>query len=281
MLLLAEQFRVAAFREGEVVHRTRLFCRLHLSRIRKHFQGVFPDRLEHQQTWLISSSVALLQQAFVKQGCNQVYSGKRVIRRCDVLDKSALYDRFGRLKCTASHKDGQAPKTALLLGIEEIITPANGVTQGVLPGGSILPSTRQHGKPVVETPQQGLGRQQFAPRRCQLQGQGQPVQLDTDLGYSSRVVLRKDQVGLHHLRALHEQGDRRVVQQFLMSWQVKRIRQGERRHGELVFALHVQYSPAGHQDLDRWTGQQQFHQRGRGFEDLLEVIQQQQEVFVP
>src|SRR5437763_686113 len=61
---------VAAFREGEVVHRMSLLYRLHLSRIRKHFQGVLPDRLEHQQTWLISSSVALLQQAFVKQGCN-------------------------------------------------------------------------------------------------------------------------------------------------------------------------------------------------------------------
>src|SRR6266699_458384 len=280
MLLLAEQFRVAAFREGEVVHRTRLFYRLHLSRIRKHFQGVLPDRLEHQQTWLISSSVALLQQAFVKQGCNQVHGGKRVIRSCDVLDKSALYDRFGRLKCTASHKDGQAPETALLLGIEEIITPTDGVTQGVLPGGSILPSTRQHSKPVVETPQQGLGRQQFAPRRCQLQGQGQPVQSDTDLGDCCRVILRKDKSGLHHLRTLHEQGDRRVVQQLLMCWQVEWIGQGERRNRKLVFPLHMQDRSAGHQNFEGWTGQQQFHQRGRGCKYLLKIIQQQQEVFV-
>src|SRR5437667_2468546 len=216
-----------------------LLYRLHLSRIRKHFQGVLPDRLEHQQTWLISSLVALLQQAVVKQGCNQVYSGKRVIRSCDVLDKSALYDRFGRLKCTASHKDGQAPETALLLGTQEIITPADGVTQGVLPGGSILPSPRQHGKPMGKPPEQGLGRQQFAARRCQLQGQGQPIPLDADPGYCSRVVLRKDKSGLHHLRPLNEQGDRRVVQQLLVCRQVEGIGQGEWRNRKLVFTLHM------------------------------------------
>src|SRR5439155_13836973 len=34
------------------------------------------------------------------------------------------------------------------------------------------------------------------------------------------------------------------------------------------------------QDLDGGTGQQQVHQRRRGLEDLLKIIQQQQEVFV-
>src|SRR5439155_12196629 len=113
-----------------------------------------------------------------------------------------------------------------------------------------------------------------------LQGQGQPVQSDTDLGDCCRVVLRKDKSGLHHLRPLNEKGDRRVVQQLLMCWQVEWIGQGERRNRKLVFPLHMQDRSAGHQDLARWTGQQQFHQRGRGCEDLLKIIQQQQEVFV-
>src|SRR2546421_1818154 len=120
MLLMTEQFRIAAFREGEVVHGTRLFCRLQLSRIRKHFQGVFPDRFEHQQAWLISALVALLQQAFVKQGCNQVYSGKREIRfTCgeSSINRDTT-DRFRSLERAASNKDGQAPETPLLLGIQ-------------------------------------------------------------------------------------------------------------------------------------------------------------------
>src|SRR6266700_728528 len=44
MLLMAEQFGVPAFREGEVAHSMYLFCRLQLSRIRKGFQGILPDR---------------------------------------------------------------------------------------------------------------------------------------------------------------------------------------------------------------------------------------------
>src|SRR3989442_1559990 len=273
MLLMTEQFQIAAFREGEVVHGTRLLCRLQLSRIRQSFQGVLPDRLEHQQTRLICTSVALLQQAFVEQGCNQVYSGRREIR-------SLATDRFRSLQRAASNKDGQAPETPLLLDSQEIITPTDGVTQGVLTGGSILPASRQHSKPVGEAPEQCLGRQQFAPRRCQLQGQGQPVQPDADLGYSSRVVLRKDKSGLHGLRTLNEKGDRRVVQKLLMCWQMEWIGQGERRHRKLVFPLHVQDRSAGHQNRDGGTGQEQFNQRGRSCEDLLKIIQQQQEVLV-
>src|SRR5258708_37440335 len=143
-----------------------------------------------------------------------------------------------------------------------------------------MPSTRQQGKPAVEPTEQRLGRQQFDTRRCQLQGQRQPVQADADLGYSSRVVLRKDKLGLHHLRTLNEKGDRRVLQQLLICWQVKRIGQGERRNRKLVFTLHVQYRSAGHQDLYGWTGQEQFNQRGRGLEGLIKIIQQHQEGFV-
>src|SRR5258708_1078043 len=122
-----------------------LFCRLQLSRIRKHFQGVLPDRFEHQQAWLISALVALLQQAFVKQGCDQVDGGKREI--C-----SSGTDRFCSLQRTASDKDGQAPETMLLLGIQEIITPADGITQFLLPGPTPLPSPPQHCNPMLQHP---------------------------------------------------------------------------------------------------------------------------------
>src|SRR5437588_1744243 len=116
---------------------------LQLSRIHKFFQNVLPDRFEHQQAWLLCTSVALLQQAFVQQGWDQVYGGKRAIR-------SSATDRFGSLQRTATDKEGQAPETALLLGSEEIITPTNGLAQGQLLDGSILPSTYQHGEPTVE-----------------------------------------------------------------------------------------------------------------------------------
>src|SRR5260221_8649086 len=168
MLLMTEQLRLTLLGKREVVHRMQLPCRLQLSRIHKCFQVVLPDRFEHQQTRLISPSVALLQQAFVEQGGDQVYSGKRVIRfTCgeSSINRDAT-DSFGSLKHTTADKDGHAPETPLLLDSQEIITPANGITQGVLPGGSILPATRQHSKPLGEPSQQCLGRQQVAPCPC-------------------------------------------------------------------------------------------------------------------
>src|SRR5256885_15054058 len=42
----------------------------------------------------------------------------------------------------------------------------------------------------------------------------------------------------------------------------------------------MQDRSAGHEDLDGWTSQEQFHQRRRGLDDLLKIIQQQQEVFI-
>jgi hypothetical protein len=133
---------------------------------------------------------------------------------------------------------------------------------------------------MVEPPEQCLGRQQFATRCCQLQGQWQPVQSNADLGYSCRVVLSKGKIGLHGLRTLNEKGDRRVLQKLLMCWQMEWIGQGERRNRKLVFTLHMQYRSAGHQNLDGWTGQEQFNQRGCSFKYLLKIIQQQQEGFV-
>src|SRR5258708_32237305 len=144
----------------------------------------------------MSALVALLHQPFVKQGCDQVDGGKREIRRCAT-------DSFCSLQRTASNKDGQAPETTLLLGIQEIITPADGITQCLLPGGSILPSTPQHGKPVVEPPEQCLWRQEFAPCCCPLQGQRPPFPTHPKLSHPRHTLLNSDKIGLHRLRTLN------------------------------------------------------------------------------
>src|SRR5258708_35583138 len=130
MLLMTEQFRLTLLGKREVVHRMQLPCRLQLSRIHKCFQGVLPDRFEHQQTRLISPSVALLQQAFVEQGGDQVYSGKRVIRfTCGEpsINRDAT-DSFGSLKHTAAAKQGSAPETPLLLARQDSLTPPTVMT---------------------------------------------------------------------------------------------------------------------------------------------------------
>src|SRR5438046_8950563 len=120
-----------------------------------------PDMFRHNQSRLITSPFVLLQVSFVKQRCDHVHDGKRDTG-------SSATDNLCSLQGTAANKDGQAPETPLLLRIEEIITPADGITQCLLPAGCILPATRQHAKSVIEPPEHCLATQRPAPLRGQL-----------------------------------------------------------------------------------------------------------------
>src|SRR5713226_5600336 len=55
---------------------------------------------------------------------------------------------------------------------------------------------------------------------------------------------------------------------------------GQRGHGKLLFTLNVQYSTAGYKNLQVRATAQQFRQSWSRLHHLLEVIHQQQEMFV-
>ena len=77
-------------------------------------------------------------------------------------------DGLDGFECTATDEDREAPEEALLLFIQEIVAPLDGVAQRLLAGGQVLCSTCQDLEPVREALEQRLWWQQFDAGRGQL-----------------------------------------------------------------------------------------------------------------
>src|SRR6266566_1907767 len=57
------------------------------------------------------------------------------------------------------------------------------------------------------------------------------------------------------------------------------IRHGKRRHFIHVFAFKMEYRSTGHQDLEFGTGHEEISKQRSGWQHLLKIVQQQQELF--
>ena len=68
----------------------------------------------------------------------------------------------------------------LLLGIEEVVAPGNGIAEGLLPHWQIAFPTRQYSQALPQPCEERLRWQQFDTRRRQLDSQWQPIQMGTD-----------------------------------------------------------------------------------------------------
>src|SRR5258708_40180815 len=90
-----------------------------------------------------------------------------------------------RFQCTAANKDREPPEEPLLLSIEQIITPRQHVTEGLLPCGDVACSTRQDLQSMVQTGQESPWGKQFDAGRCQFDGQRRPTQAATRLRHGT------------------------------------------------------------------------------------------------
>src|SRR2546425_3784282 len=92
----------------------------HLPARRENLQPILADRLQHQEAWLLAFLLGLLQQALVDKGghCIQYWL-------CFVTKRSA--NRLDGLQRATTGKDREPPKKPLLLGIEEVVAPGNGI----------------------------------------------------------------------------------------------------------------------------------------------------------
>src|SRR5207253_8376476 len=130
---------------------------------RENLQPILADRLQHQEVWLLAFLLGLLQQALVdKRGhCIQDwlhFIAKRAANRLDGFQRAT------------TRKDREPPEKPLLLGIEEVVAPGNGIAQGLLPRWRIACPTCQHCQPLSQSCEERLRRQQFAAGRSQLDG---------------------------------------------------------------------------------------------------------------
>ena len=107
---------------------------------------------------------------------------------------------------------------------------------------------------------------------------GSPSSRRADLGHPPRLLGGQAEVRPDLAGPLQEQGHRRRARQLLRRCVPRRLGHRQRRHRELLLAVHVQARPAGGQDTDVRAGPQnggrQLPARGQ---DVLAVVQEQQE----
>src|SRR6266700_4063753 len=92
---------------------------LELSTRSERLQAILTDGRQHVESWLPCFLFPQHEQAVIDQRGDHIQNGSDVLAR-------GRADRLGRINRTASHKHTERPEEALLLGREQVVTPANG-----------------------------------------------------------------------------------------------------------------------------------------------------------
>ena len=103
----------------------------------------------------------------------------------------------------AADEDRERAKERLFLGREHVIGPAQRLVQRLLARRRISSTSRQHLEARFQPAEQGLGRQHFTARGCQLDRQRHTLQPRTEFGDGARVLYRQLEAGQDGLRPLH------------------------------------------------------------------------------
>src|SRR6266567_4618622 len=117
--------------------------------------------------------------------------------------------------------------------MKQLITPRDGVAQGLLSCWHVPRPTCQHVQWLVQAREQRLWREQLQARRCQLDGQWKPIQTNTHLCHCPGVGRGQLEPGPHRLRTLEKQRHRWYTRECCTCGEVGRIGQCQRRHGEV------------------------------------------------
>jgi hypothetical protein len=158
------------------------------------------------------------------------------------------------LQRAAPHERPEAAEQPLLLLGEQVVAPADGVAEGLLPLRQVSRAAGQEREAPAQPPEHRLGVQQPDPGRRQLDGQRQAVQPLADLGDGRRVLGGDGEVWPDLPRPLREQRDGGVLLDPLGQDRLPRGRQGQRRDRILALAAHPKGRPAGHQRRQPRTG---------------------------
>ena len=153
-------------------------------------------------------------------------------------------------------KTAKPGEELLLFGRAELVAPFDRRPQRLLPRREVAPRAGQHRQPPVEPGEQLAGRQDLHPGRGQLDRERQAVEPPADLGQPAVVGREPRQ---HGLRALPEELDRRSL--------------GQRPQRKLALAGDPQRLAARRQDAEVRACAQQPGDLAGGFDDLLEVVE--------
>src|SRR5690606_31309060 len=133
----------------------------------------------------------------------------------------------------------------------------------------------------VKPREQGLRREEPDAGCCQLDRQWQTVQVVGDGRDAGRVLLGDLEVRVNLTRPLQKEAYRCVAHQVAGRWQPLGV--GDIKRGNRDFPVSAQAwsLAAGDQKLELRANGEQLGQLWRGVDQMVEVVQQQEQVFVP
>src|SRR5688572_32271671 len=115
---------------------------------------------------------------------NQLQHGIDDVLRCNVVTAA---DRFGGFQCPAAGEYGEAFEHPPLCVREQLVTPIDGCTEGLLARQRGSVPTNQESKAPIEPRGQLIRRERIQACGCQLERERNTVQSATDLRYCRRI----------------------------------------------------------------------------------------------
>ena len=122
--------------------------------------------------------------------------------------------------------------------------------------------------------------QQPQPRGHELERERQAVEASADGGDRGGVLLRQLEAGGYLPGALHQEPHGGYPLDVPDRRHPREVGHGERLDGVLPFAPHAQGRPARNQNLQEGAGREQGRDLGSGFQEVLEVVEHEQQVFL-
>ncbi|MBM2822290.1 MAG: hypothetical protein HW413_1036 [Thermoleophilia bacterium] len=231
-----EALLVGPLREREEVVEVPLADGLLLFTFLEPLGRVLADRLQHPE----ARSVVLVPTAnevLVEEGLKRVGVGAR----------NVLGGLIG-----AAGEDGESAEELLLVVREKVVAPFDRRPQGLLPGIGIASGLEQV-EPLRDPLEELLGGEELRPRGRQLDRERHAVQASAQLG---------DGLRCGELRTLAEERDGLLVR--------------ELRHLVLPLPGYAKRLPAGNEEGELGASLKQRPERGRGIDDLLEVVEEKE-----
>ncbi len=124
------------------------------------------------------------------------------------------------------------------------------------------------------------GREQAQPGCRQFDRQRQTIQTGADLGNRGGIPRVQGKGGVGGLSAHGEERDRLVANNVRQRL-VPGFRQRQRRYRGILLTRHPEHCPAGHECLQARARAQEVGDVWRGFDDLLEIVEDEEQVFRP
>ena len=228
------------------------------------------DRLEHEESWIAVRVVLRADQALLRQRCQDVED----VHGLALLAGDA--DGLGRVEGPAAHEHAESLEELALRLVEQVVAPGDGRPERLLARRQVARSTREERQTIAESRQDGLRAQEAKAGRRELDRQRQAVEPCRDLGDGRGVLVGDLEVRAGRDGSLDEQADRGVLRQRGNPQPLVNAGQLEGWHRKLLLATDPQDGPGGDDDLERLGPAEQLGNRGRGRQQLLEVVEHEQ-----